>query len=101
DHADRENRDDDDARNRLRWLDDLIAEVTDVVVTEIVVDRDEERGAEAGEAAGAIEPRRRPERERAQFQVRKAGADHDRQRPEDADPEEDRELADRFDAAQQ
>ena len=56
--GDREDRHDDDARDRLRRLDDLLGEVADVVVAEVVVDREDERGPEAAEDAGRRDARR-------------------------------------------
>src|SRR5450759_4395383 len=101
----REDRDDDDARDRLRRLDDLLREVADAVVAEVIVHGEDERQPEPAEDAGGRRNTRRgddgrlPEPERLELQVREAESDHDPERREDADPEDDRELPDRADPA--
>src|SRR5213078_3641200 len=97
---DRQDGDDDDPRDVSLRILYLVAEVADVVVAEVVVDRGDQRRAEAGETEKAIDTRRAPEGERLPLEMRQTDADDDRQREQHADPEQDREFSDRLDPPQ-
>src|SRR6185436_4561951 len=59
------------------------------------------RGAQTGVAGEPVVPRRAPEGEGLELQMRQAGGDDDGQRAEDSDPEDDRKTSDGVDAPQQ
>ena len=79
----------------------FVAEVADVVVTEIVVDGENQSGAEAGVGELVVDTRRVPELKRREFQMRKAADDDDGQREHHADPEQHGKSSDVADAAKE
>ena len=95
-----DNRQDDGARDDATWIAHLAAEITHVVVAPVVVQRDQERGAEPREERVRRLPRALREGERLRrAEVRQAREDDRERRGDDADPEERAEPADDRDAA--
>ena len=99
DHRDGGGADQDRPRDHAARVAHLVADVADVVVAEVVVDPDARRGAEPEEEAEREVERAGREVERdVRIEVQRARDDHGEHREQRADPERDRDRADRVDA---
>ena len=99
DDGDGEHADQDGARDDSAGVPHFVADVTDVVVAQVVVDAHARRRAETEEEPGGeVEGSLWKVEGDGRVEVERAGDDHGQRREEGADPQRDRERADGIDA---